>query len=348
MKMSSDNSSDADKIKKAIKSRPHVVVLGAGASRATCPSGDKNGKALPLMQDFTQGLELESLLNEWNIDPNQNFEDIFSDLFEKGEQQKLDQIITRINDYFKQLEIPDKPTIYDHLVLSLREQDLIATFNWDPLLLQAYCRNGVPDFKLPKLAFLHGNVSAGFCEKDGRAGLLGRDCSRCQEPFQQTPLLYPIKTKNYSSNPFITQEWKHLEWGFENAIMITIFGYSKPKTDVEAISAMKKAWGEVKKRQYEQTYFITRNKNEEEISEHWKEFIHTHHFSAYNSFYDSFIAKHPRRTQEAYFHQYLGVEFIEQKPIPKDYDFQELWEWYEQFRDGEDDSDILKTFDDVL
>lgn len=33
--------------------KPHVVVLGAGASRATCPDGDKNGRKIPLMRDFT-------------------------------------------------------------------------------------------------------------------------------------------------------------------------------------------------------------------------------------------------------------------------------------------------------
>ena len=32
--------------------RPHLVVLGAGASRAAFPDGDKNGKRLPLMADF--------------------------------------------------------------------------------------------------------------------------------------------------------------------------------------------------------------------------------------------------------------------------------------------------------
>lgn len=332
-----------DPIKTAIKKRPHVVVLGAGASRATCPDGDKNGSILPLMQDFTQALEIESLLQEWDVEPNQNFEEIFSDLYEKGENQKLEKIVKKINEYFEQLELPDTPTIYDHLVLSLRKQDLIATFNWDPLLLQAYCRNGNCGLELPPLVFLHGNISVGFCEQDGRAGLLNRNCTKCQQPFQRTPLLYPIKKKNYSKDPFIAQEWERLKWGFENGIMITIFGYSGPKTDVEAISAMKSAWGDVKKRQFEQTHFIT-TRNEDEVIENWKEFIHTHHYTVYNNFYDSFIANHPRRTQEAYFHQYLGAEFIDDTPIPRDHSFPELWEWYEQFKEAENDSNFLRTF----
>jgi hypothetical protein len=32
--------------------RPHVVILGAGASVASCPAGDKNGRRLPTMDNF--------------------------------------------------------------------------------------------------------------------------------------------------------------------------------------------------------------------------------------------------------------------------------------------------------
>jgi hypothetical protein len=67
--------------------RPHVVVLGAGASRATCPRGDANGKLLPLMNDFAKILSLEGLFRSWSIDPNQNFESIFSDLYQRKETQ---------------------------------------------------------------------------------------------------------------------------------------------------------------------------------------------------------------------------------------------------------------------
>jgi len=332
--MSENSSVTPKQFEASIKKRPHVVVLGAGASRATCLKGDKNGQILPLMQDFTQALGIESLLQEWEIEPNQNFEEIFSDLYEKGENQKLEKIVEKINNYFEQLELPDTPTIYDHLILSLRKRDLIATFNWDPLLLEAYCRNSNCGLELPQLAFLHGNIRTGFCKKDGVAGLFYRHCSKCQQPFERTPLLYPIKKKNYSNDPFIDQEWKQLQWGFENAIMITIFGYSGPKTDVEAISAMKSAWGDVNERQFEQTHFIS-TRNEDELYENWKEFIHTHHYTVYNNFYDSFIANHPRRTQEAYFDQYLGAKFIDNTPIPRDLNFLELWKWYEQFKEEE-------------
>jgi hypothetical protein len=36
--------------------RPRVVILGAGASIAACPSGDANGRRLPVMIDFVEKL----------------------------------------------------------------------------------------------------------------------------------------------------------------------------------------------------------------------------------------------------------------------------------------------------
>lgn len=314
--------------------RPHVVVLGAGASRATCPKGEAHGKVLPLMNDFTQVLGLELLLRSWSIDPNQNFESIFSDLFDRGESTKIEQIQDAVEAYFGGLELPTSPTIYDHLVLSLRHQDIIATFNWDPLLVYAYRRNSHAGLSLPKLAFLHGNTKIGYCVKDRVSGFVENRCSKCGNALHRTPLLYPIKRKNYASDPFITNEWSLLKFGFENAFMITIFGYSGPKTDEEAIGAMKKAWGSRERRNLEQTAFIT-IQSEREIQKNWKAFIHTHHYELHGDFYDSWIANHPRRTGEAYWNQYMEAKFISNNPIPRDLDLKSLWKWYEQFKQAE-------------
>ncbi len=315
--------------------RPHVVVLGAGASRATCPNGDKNGRRLPLMRDFTEAIDIKNTLEQWVISPEQNFEEIFSDLYEKGEHKKLTQIENAVEEYFGKLELPEKPTIYDHLVLSLREKDLIATFNWDPLLMDAYLRNSRAGLKLPKLAFLHGNIRTGYCEKDKVVGLATAKCRKCGEAYKRVPLLYPIKNKNYAQDLFIANEWKQLKWGFKNAFMITVFGYSAPSADTEAITAMKEAWGEKSDRAMEQTTFIT-TQSEDTVAETWEPFIHTHHYEVHSDFYDSWIANHPRRTGEAYLNQYLEAKFIDNNPIPHDLDFPALWEWYGQFKKAED------------
>jgi hypothetical protein len=51
-----------DEINNAFVGRSHLVVLGAGASRAAFPKGDQNGKKLPLMADLVEVLQLEGLL----------------------------------------------------------------------------------------------------------------------------------------------------------------------------------------------------------------------------------------------------------------------------------------------
>lgn len=141
-------------IKKVNIGRPHIVLLGAGASRASFMEGDKNGLRLPLMNDLFDLLNLKLDLGKYNLNiKDRNFEDFFSDLYEEDPDHLLIKVIEeRIFDFFNKLELPDTPTIYDYLVLSLRKKDVIATFNWDPFLWMAAKRNyGVVD--LPHLIF---------------------------------------------------------------------------------------------------------------------------------------------------------------------------------------------------
>lgn len=286
------------------------------------------------MADFAECVGIIDLLQRWGIDPSGDFEDTYSALDEAGETQKLKQLNDLVEGYFEALEIPDHPTVYDHLILSLRDQDIVATFNWDPLLLQAYLRNA-GRLSRPQLAFLHGNILAGFCEEDRVLGLAGGRCRHCGHLFKRTPLLYPVRHKDYADDPAISAQWSLLKWGFRNAFMLTIFGYSGPKTDQEAIEAMSEAWGSTTARSMEQTAFITRQ-SEEEIGAAWDNFIHTHHYEVQSDFYESWIARHPRRTGEAYLSQYLDAMFIADNPIPRAAGFDELWAWFDQFRSAED------------
>ena len=43
-----------DLIQNPLKGYRHVVILGAGASKASFPDGDSNGYKLPLMNDFAK------------------------------------------------------------------------------------------------------------------------------------------------------------------------------------------------------------------------------------------------------------------------------------------------------
>ena len=47
-----------------MKNRPHVVILGAGASCAAIPNGDKNGRKISAMSGFIDKLGFRKILNE--------------------------------------------------------------------------------------------------------------------------------------------------------------------------------------------------------------------------------------------------------------------------------------------
>lgn len=125
--------------KEALKQNPenprrHVVLLGAGASRAAFPHGERGMRHLPIMNDFVNTLGLSELLKSAGIDPAQNFESIYSNIDDGNLQKTLEE---KINSYFSSLLLPDTTTDYDRLLLSLREKDAVFTFNWDPFLFDA-------------------------------------------------------------------------------------------------------------------------------------------------------------------------------------------------------------------
>lgn len=316
--------------------RPHVVILGAGASLQAFPKGDKNGKALPLMCNFVETLNLESLFRKYGINyKGTNFEDIYSDLYENGDYRDLIELINRsIWDYFGSLELPPDPTLYDYLVLSLRDKDLIATFNWDPFLYYACWRNHKRT-KLPHVVYLHGNVAIGYCQNDNAQGWIKSRCNKCGNSFIPSRLLYPIK-KNYSHEPFIRDEWEIVKGFLKHAYILTIFGYGAPKSDVEAITLMQSAWRVNDTWDINQIEIIDK-KSEEELRNTWANFIHTHHYNVTNDFYKSSIGLFPRRTCEAEWNYSMPekLAYYPNNPFPKNLRFKELFEWYKPLIEAE-------------
>lgn len=129
-----------------MKNRPHVVILGAGASCTAIPNGDKNGKRISAMNGFIDKLGLTDIISKVKINTaSNNLEDIYMELDERSKTEpdcnnvkiELEKVIW---DYMSSFVLPDEPTIYDYLVMSLTSKDLIATFNWDPFLVQAIGR----------------------------------------------------------------------------------------------------------------------------------------------------------------------------------------------------------------
>ena len=294
------------------KKRPHVVILGAGASFATIPNGDANGKKISVMNNFFQNTNTEYLLEGIDLKTkSKNLEDIYSEIYERPELKNVCiKLEKAIYDYFADFQIPDEPTIYDFLILSLRKKDLIATFNCDPLLQQAYQRCGRITRDLPRIAFLHGNVAIGVCLTDKTFGSVKHYCPVCRNPLKPLQLLFPIKNKDYFSDSFIYNEWKVLQHNLSFAFVLTIFGYGAPASDVEAIKLIEKGWGDPKTRRLEQTEIID-IKKEDELIKPWAPVIHSHHYEIHDSFFNSTIACFPRRTCECLFDQNMDAHFID-------------------------------------
>lgn len=312
----------------------HVVILGAGASKASCNiNEEKNGKRIPLMNDLVNLINLHDELKDFpdNL-RNENFENIFSTLYEKEPNSiRLQMIEKKIYDYFSDLKLPDVPTIYDYLVLSLRKKDLIATFNWDPFLWQAFERNLEFTKNLPGIVFLHGNVAIGIDEESKSFGPKGQISLKSNKPFKPIKLLYPIKNKNYNEDPYIKDQWNLLSKYLKKPARVTIFGYSAPKTDIEAINIMKKAWGDPEKDKRFTQFEIIDIQSEEKLTNSWKGFIFSHHYEITKDFFKSSIVRFPRRTGEVFFENYLCGKFYEENYPPSFKSLQEMWNWYYQF-----------------
>lgn len=68
-----------------MKKRPHVVILGAGASCAAIPNGDKNGKKISAMDGFIEKIGLSELLSKIVLSTtSKNLEDIYMELDERS------------------------------------------------------------------------------------------------------------------------------------------------------------------------------------------------------------------------------------------------------------------------
>lgn len=308
--------------------RPHVLILGAGASLAAFPNGDANGRALPLMNNLVQVVGLTGLLDDAGIQyQGYNFEKLYAKVSSDSSHADLCiSIENTVADYFAQLRLPESPTIYDYLVLSLRQKDVIATFNWDPFLYLALKRNRdlAP---LPHWFYLHGCAMLGTCDSHKKQGELFSRCPTCDEPFKPMRLLYPVKDKDYTSDPYISSQWNSLKGALKAAFAVTIFGYSAPDSDAGAIELMKQGWGPRDDRKFEETELID-ILDEELLRERWSPFTFPGHGHAVKDFFSSFIATHPRRTCEAYWQCNLEARFYEGNPTPRFDNMESLRKWF--------------------
>lgn len=287
--------------------KPHLVILGAGATMATIPNGDKFGKKSSCMNNFLSELGLQNLLDGIDIHTNStNIEKIYSELHERSDCSKVvRKIEDTIYDYFSSLVIPDNVTIYDLLILSLRKKDCIATFNWDSLLVQAYNRISRFCSDLPKILYLHGNVGIKICDSCHKVIAItdGDNCPFCGKKLTPTWLLYPVAKKNYDEDPFIHTQWKQFEQILPLPAVTTIFGYGAPPSDTLAIEKLKKAFlafGQ-ESRQFDEIEIIEKpGAKYKDVNQSWWDLsaLTYDHMTLQDNFFNSYLARNPRRTIE--------------------------------------------------
>ncbi len=324
---------------------PHVVILGAGASIAlTLHNNEKNGKLLPSMLNLVEIVGLEEILLSYGVEyDRENFESLYSKLaLDKKNKDLIGELERKIRDYFSSLELPYTPTIYDYLILSLRKKDMIATFNWDPFLAQAYARCSRYTHELPQIAFLHGNVETGVCMKDHTIGYVWNSCSLCGEKFKPTNLLYPVENKNYSQDPVIQNDWDRLRMYLKEAYYLTIFGYSAPVSDAEAKELMLNEWKNNKLSRLNQVNIID-IQDEEELHKTWKDFILKSHYGVYKNIFDSYLFQYPRRSCDAFSEATLMLRPKPINPFQKFDTMDELYAWVKPLIDEEIQYESKKT-----
>jgi hypothetical protein len=328
--------SRAQEIADVQSARPHLVILGAGASRAAFPQGELQGRRLPLMVDFADIVPVAPILQKSGIEwRDKNFEEVYSLLSANPEHRNYQtELEEAVFHYFSELRLPDTPTLYDLIVLSLRKKDVIASFNWDPFLIQALQRNGKVTNSLPAPLFLHGNVAHGYCSRDRFQGPRGQLCPRCEEPFKPDQLLFPIATKDYSSDPAIKKAWEVTSVALKDALVVTVFGYSAPASDTDAIAIMSEAWGKPAKRQFE-LFEIIDIRAREEVRTSWEAFIFSGHYRVSTTFSESFLAIHPRRSIEAFLSQYIHANFLEGNRVVEAKTLDELHDWFRPLIEAE-------------
>ena len=319
--------------------RSHVVLLGAGASRAAFPDGDRSSRTIPLMSDLVEVLNIRSVIERAGIVEKANFESIYSRLASVPRYEEIrGEVEKRVAEYFSALELPEKATIYDKLLLSLRGRDAVFTFNWDPFLFDAYQRNAnVVD--LPEIFFLHGNVRIGVCPiHTERWGSRRVPCPDCGVPFNDVPLLYPVEKKGYSSDPYITHSWENARLFFKEAFVLTIFGYSGPDSDGDAVDLMKNAWMARSAREFEYVELVDiAPKND--LQERWSEFTPTHHLQVVQCYEKSFVGRWPRRSPEGLFPAMSNGIPIANFPLSDTKDLAELHAQVREIAEWEADED---------
>jgi hypothetical protein len=131
-------------------------------------------------------------------------------------------------------------------------------------------------------------------------GFRWQQCQKCGEALQPTKLLYPVKHKDYNTDPFIANEWNRLKWFLDRAYMLTVFGYGAPSTDVEAVDLMSNAWKNNPRFELGQVNIVD-IRPQRQLEKTWEPFFcrNAGTTMAHDNFRGTWLFRYPRRSCEA-------------------------------------------------
>ncbi|MBC8348880.1 MAG: hypothetical protein O3A82_02195 [Verrucomicrobia bacterium] len=259
--------------------------------------------------------------------PQGNFETQFSWIRSTGTYEaELRAVEAKIEEYFSGLQLPDRATIYDYLVLGLRGKDLIATFNWDPFLMEAHRRNR-DVAELPDIRFLHGSVNFATCPEHDVMGVIGERCPTCSRALERSGLFFPDDDKDYTRDEIIIRDWNTTTNALASAFHLTIFGYGGPRTDFRARKLILDSWNESPSYDINHVEIIDKA-DYDHLVDNWREYFPHHHSLVQTDFWDSSVARWPRRTTEWKSLTSLYGEACEYIEPPRTEDLAQLQAWF--------------------
>jgi len=144
-----------------------------------------------------------------------------------------------------------------------------------------------------------------------------------------------VREKNYRDDPFIANEWEVLESFLCRAYLFTIFGYSAPTSDIDAVSLLKDTWQRNPLKEVAQIDLINTAPSKT-LEESWNEFFVRDHYGIHTEFRTTRLARFPRRTCDAFAAATLLCEpWAESRPLPEFQALEELQRWAQPLVDEE-------------
>ncbi|MBP5641041.1 MAG: hypothetical protein J6X55_16290 [Victivallales bacterium] len=320
-----------DDLLQLMKKQPHIMLLGAGASVAVMK--DLGLTAPSPMKGFLKNAGLEDCLKGVTLKTkSDNLEDIYQELCVSPEHKDICQKLELgIVEYMRGFHLPKgRLSIYERIILSMTGNDRIYSFNWDPLLPEAFANVldayrqwliPTPQEHLPEIHYLHGNVAVGYCAEHENLedGFSGRKCTQCGKTYIDTELLYPngkkVPTDCYGKTVF--------NWFKEDLFrspFLTVFGYSAPDADNDYIADILSNW---KGTQYGNLFFkhieVIDIAHGNHLWRKWRPFYKDRsYFSYYKAISKSYLFNHPRTMINDWIEEkYNGNWNIPKNPLPR-------------------------------